>query len=106
MPPRWPSFYFHRSLSRSRSAHDTTGIHVALQALEISPQFGGALVSQVAAFLERLADYFLDLERQFGIQLNHGGRRTIHDRIMNDRGCGPTECLPACGHLVQHRPEA
>ena len=78
-------------------------IEVAFQPLESGLQVGSILVSKVAIFLKRLADYSAQLGRQRRIDLRDRNRSSIQDRIEHHRRCIAQERQNACRHLVEDR---
>ena len=77
-------------------------VRVALQALQVRLQLGGALVAQVAVLLERRVDDPLELRRQLRVERDGRDRRAVQDRVEDDGRRAAGERLAARRHLVEH----
>src|SRR5207244_8704729 len=74
-------------VGRSTANRHFPGSCIALQAPEVSAQLGGALVTDVAIFLQRLIYDSFQLRRHFRIEPERRGRIFVENGIK-DRGAG------------------
>jgi hypothetical protein len=78
---------------------------IALQALQIRPHVGRALITQIAVLLQSLVDDALQFRGYIGIQPNRGGGRAIENGFENHCRTLAPERHGAGGHLVHDRAE-
>ncbi len=78
-------------------------MQIALQALQIGADLRGVLVTQFAVLFQRLADDFIQLRREFRTNPCERNRRSVQNRIMDDRGTAARKRHSASRHFVQHR---
>ncbi len=88
---------------RRYKSGDSRGFGIALNALEISSQFGCCLVSQLAVFFEQLRCNPAQVREKFEIQSSGGYWSPVQDGLEDDRGCSETEGEPPGRHLIHHR---
>src|SRR6202046_4793392 len=77
---------------------------VTLEALQFSAKIGGVLVAQIAVFLQRAINNFLELGRNIRIQAHRRDRFAIQDSFEHYTGSISTKREGARGHFVEHHP--
>src|SRR5207302_1058808 len=92
--------------NRTRTVGDcASAVGVALQALQVGANVGGALLAQVAIFFERLVDDVLELFREVGVQADRRNRGAVENRLKNQRGSLSAKRQVSGGHFVEHDAE-
>ena len=92
-------------LARCNAGRHAPGVHLALQALEVSAELGRRLVAYPPVLFERLADNLRQPRRDVAVQVLGRRGRAVQDGIENHRGRLAGKRRLAGGHLVEHHPE-
>jgi hypothetical protein len=86
----------------ARACGRAPAVAVALQPLQVAAHVGGALVAQVAVFLQRLFDQSFDLRRNLRIDLRWRRGRAVQYCAANLAGTRALERQLCRHHFVQH----
>ena len=91
-----------RRRSRRSSGLRCASGAVALQTLQVGAHFGGALITQVAVFLQRLVDDLDQLERDQRIQIGRRSRIAIQNPGVDHGGSAAVEGNLSRRHLIEN----
>ena len=90
---------------RRRNGSYFAGIALTLQAFQVSAEFRGDLVANVAILFKGLVEDALELGRDVGIE-GDGSHGSVVQDVVEDDGAGSArKRLLACSHLVEHAAE-
>src|SRR5271154_4918400 len=84
---------------------NTSRAGVALQALQIRAEIGGALVAQVAILLHGFVDQLFKLEGNVRVEADGGDRSFVQDAVENRAGTVAFERQNAGSHLEENNSE-
>ena len=80
-------------------------IDIPLQSQQIGLQISSALIAKIAILLQRFRQHASELRRQCRIELLHGNRVTVEDRVEDHCRALSLKWECACGHLIEHSAE-
>lgn len=80
-------------------------VGVALDALQVGTQVGGALIAEVAILFESFGDDVGQFFGQVGIEANRRNRCAFEDGLEDERGSIPAKGQGAGGHFVENGAE-